>query len=67
MKNLDQYDLIFKTAGIPYTPEIRTVQEKTFTQVQFFFDHFPGKVVALSASKGKTTMTSLTYQLFKDA
>lgn len=64
---LDQYDLIFKTAGIQYTPEIRAVQEKTVTQVQFFFNHFPGKVVALSASKGKTTMTSLTYQLLKDA
>ena len=67
LKNLDQYDLIFKTAGIQYTPEIRAVQERTVTQVQFFFDHFHGKVVALSASKGKTTMTSLTYQLLKDA
>ena len=67
LKNLDQYDLIFKTAGIPYTPEIRAVQEKTVTQVQFFFDHYEGKVIAITASKGKTITSSLTYHLLKTA
>lgn len=67
LQNLENYDIIFKSAGIPYTPEIQQVKEKLITQVQFFFDHYQGKVIALTASKGKTTMTSLAYQLLLDA
>jgi UDP-N-acetylmuramoylalanine--D-glutamate ligase len=64
---LEQYDLIFKSAGLPYFPEIQQVIEKVTTQVQFFFDHFKGKIITITASKGKTTMTSLAYQLLVNA
>lgn len=37
LNNLKDYDLIFKSAGIPYYPEIKAVQEKTKTQAQFLF------------------------------
>lgn len=67
LQNLDHYDLIFKTAGMPYFPEIQQVIDNVTTQVQFFFDHFEGKIIAITASKGKTTMTSLAYQLLLDA
>ena len=67
LKNLADFDLIFKSAWIPYYPEIQAVQEKTFTQVQFFFDHYEWKVIALTASKWKTTMTSLTNHLLQTA
>jgi UDP-N-acetylmuramoylalanine--D-glutamate ligase len=43
------------------------VVAKVITQVQFFFDHYQGKVIAITASKGKTTMTSLAYELVKNA
>ena len=51
LKNLNNFDLIFKSAWIPYYPEIQAVQNKTVTQVQFFFDHYEWKVIALTASK----------------
>jgi len=67
LKNLKDFDLIFKSAGIPYYPEIKAVQNKTFTQVQFFFDHYEWKVIAITASKWKTTMTAMTNHLLKTA
>lgn len=67
LKNLVDFDLIFKSAWIPYYSEIQAVQDKTFTQVQFFFDHYEWKVIALTASKWKTTMTALTNHLLKTA
>jgi UDP-N-acetylmuramoylalanine--D-glutamate ligase len=67
LQGLDAYDLIFKSAGIPYFPEILAVQEKVMTQVQFFFNQYQGKVIAITASKGKTTMSSLAYALLKNA
>jgi UDP-N-acetylmuramoylalanine--D-glutamate ligase len=67
LQGLNQYDVIFKTAGIPYSSEIQEVADSVTTQVQFFFNHYQGKVIAITASKGKTTMTSLVYQLLLDA
>ena len=67
LKNLNDFDLIFKSAWIPYYPEIQAVQDKTVTQVQFFFDHYEWKVIALTASKWKTTMTALTNHLLQTA
>lgn len=40
LKNLEKYDVIFKTAGMPYFPEIEAVAGKVITQVQWFFDNF---------------------------
>lgn len=67
LQDLEKFDLIFKSAGIPYTQEILQVIDKVITQVQFFFDHYKGKVIAITASKGKTTMTSLVYNLLCNA
>lgn len=67
LQNLENYDIIFKSAGIPYFPELQSLQGKLTTQVQFFFDHYPGKVIAITASKGKSTMSSLTYELLLHA
>jgi UDP-N-acetylmuramoylalanine--D-glutamate ligase len=67
LQQLSHYDVIFKSAGVPYFPEIQAVMDKVITQVQFFFDQYPGKVIAITASKGKTTMSSLAYALLKNA
>ena len=67
LNNLNDYNLIFKSAGIPYYPEIQAVQEKTKTQAQFLFDHYKWKIIAITASKWKTTMSSLTNHLLQTA
>lgn len=67
LKDLDQYDIIFKSSGVPITEQLIPHKEKIVTQVQIFFDTYPGKVIAVTASKGKSTMTSLIYMLLKNA
>lgn len=66
-RNLGQYDVIFKSSGIPISEELLPHQDKILTQVQLFFDNYQGKVIAVTASKGKSTMVSLTYALLKNA
>ena len=48
--NVD-FDIIFKSAGVPYSAELKPYQDKVLTQMQFFFDHYKGKVIAITASK----------------
>ena len=67
MEHLDQFDVIFKSAGVPYSPELLQYQDKILTQMQFFFKNYQGKVIAITGSKGKSTMTSLIFSLLKNA
>ncbi len=67
LQHLDQFDIIFKSAGVPYSPELLQHQDKILTQMQFFFDNYKGKVIAITASKGKSTMTSLIFTILKNA
>ena len=59
LDHLDQFDVIFKSAGIPYSSELLPYKEKILTQMQFFFNTYQGKVITVTASKWKSTMTSL--------
>lgn len=67
LKDLDKYDIIFKSAGIPISKELEPYKEKIITQTQFFFQRYKGKVIGITASKGKSTMTTLIYKILKDA
>ena len=67
LDHLSQYDVIFKSAGVPYSEELLPFKDKILTQIQFFFNNYKGKVIAVTASKGKSTMTSLIYTILKDA
>jgi UDP-N-acetylmuramoylalanine--D-glutamate ligase len=66
-RNIDQYDIIFKSSGIPVSEELIPYQDKIVTQVQLFFDNYHGKVIAVTASKGKSTIVSLIYSLLNNA
>ncbi|MBQ9554282.1 hypothetical protein IJU97_05035 [bacterium] len=52
---------------MPYSEELLPFKDKIQTQVQFFFNNYKGKVIAVTASKGKSTMTSLIYTILKNA
>lgn len=67
LDHLDQFDIIFKSAGIPYSKALLPFRERILTQMQFFFDYYAGKVITITASKGKSTMTSLVYTILKNA
>lgn len=67
LEHLSQFDVIFKSAGVPYSPELLQYQDKILTQMQFFFNTYKGKVIAVTGSKGKSTMSSLIYSILKAA
>lgn len=67
LEHLSQFDVIFKSAGVPYSPELLQYQDKILTQMQFFFNTYKGKVIAVTGSKGKSTMSALIYSILKAA
>lgn len=67
LDHLDQFDVIFKSAGVPYSSKLLPYKEKILTQMQFFFNTYQGKVITVTASKWKSTMTSLIFSILKNA
>jgi UDP-N-acetylmuramoylalanine--D-glutamate ligase len=59
--------VIFKSSGIPINEKLAPYQDKITSQVQLFFDNYDGKVIAVTATKGKSTIASLIYHVLKNA
>ncbi len=68
LSSLGQYDYIFKTPGIsPYHPKIARHKAKLTSQLEIFFDNYKGKVIGVTATKGKSTTVTLLYETLKAA
>ena len=71
LKNLKGYDLIFRSPScMPTKPEL--VAEKNrgaiiTTEIEQLMKIAPCKIIGITGSDGKTTTTTLTYQILKDA
>ncbi|HSE61008.1 MAG TPA: UDP-N-acetylmuramoyl-L-alanine--D-glutamate ligase [Candidatus Saccharimonadales bacterium] len=64
LDNLDQFDVIIRSSGIPNLPELERVKSKITTMAVIFFDtiaHTGVRTIGVTGSKGKSTTTTLIY------
>ncbi len=69
LSNLDSFDVIIKSPGIPPHPYIITLGNKVTGATQIFLDtvHEKGsKVIGVSGTKGKSTTASLLAEILKE-
>ncbi len=68
LENLDNFDIIFKSPWIsPYTnPELLKVKNKLTTQAEILADNFEWKIIWITWTKWKSTISTLTYEILKE-
>lgn len=67
LKNWDKFDVIIKSAGIPLKNLPKEVLPKLTSETQIFFEQCPGKIVGVTGTKGKSTTSSLIFEVLKTA
>jgi UDP-N-acetylmuramoylalanine--D-glutamate ligase len=63
-------DLIIPSPGVPPLPEIVAAREKgipVVSEIELASHFLKGKIVAITGSNGKSTTTTLTHKILKDA
>jgi len=63
--NLKNFDVVFKSPGIPPARVADTPHLTTLTQ--YFFDYCPCPIIGVTGTKGKGTTSTLIYHLLKNA
>ena len=64
---LPDYDLIFKSPGISFKDiDISPFKDKITSELEYLLENKIGYVIGVTGTKGKSTTTSLIYQIIKD-
>ena len=70
LKKLIGFDIIFRSPScLPTKPELKLEEERgaiVTTEIEMFMKIFPGKVIGITGSDGKTTTTTLIYEILKN-
>ena len=68
--NINSFDLIFKTPGIPtseFSLDDLKNQDTILSQTSVFLELFRDKVIGITGTKGKSTTTTLIYKMLSNA
>lgn len=66
LDNLSIYDLIIKTPGVSLKDiDISDFEDKISSQIELFFKYYGENAIAITGTKGKSTTTSLIYDIIK--
>lgn len=67
LDDLDKFDLILKSPGIAFnTIDIDSFKDKISSELELLLKFYKGKIIAITGTKGKSTTSSLIYQMIKD-
>ncbi len=68
LNNLWDFDYILKSPWVsPFHKKIAPFRDKLISQTQLFFENYRGKVIGITGTKGKSTVSTLLYELLKKA
>jgi UDP-N-acetylmuramoylalanine--D-glutamate ligase len=69
LKGLEQFDIVFRTPGVPYNlPQIQKALKHGTTissSTKLFFKRCPAKIVGITGTKGKGTTCTLLYNILR--
>ena len=67
LNGIDEYDLIIKTPGISFKNiDITSFESKITSQLELFLEFMECFSIGVTGTKGKSTTSSLIYQVLKD-
>lgn len=67
LDNLDVYDIILKTPGISFKDiDVTDFKDNIYSQIELILEINRQNVIGITGTKGKSTTSSLMYQVFKD-
>ncbi|MDD2916266.1 MAG: UDP-N-acetylmuramoyl-L-alanine--D-glutamate ligase [Candidatus Gracilibacteria bacterium] len=68
LENLSPYDMLIVTPGIsPYTRELQDYNGIITSQTDIFFRQYTGKIIGVTATKGKSTTVTLIHEMLRQA
>ena len=67
LEHLDEYDIILKSPGISFAQiDITNIRKKIKSQLELVLEFFNFFTIGITGTKGKSTTSSLIYQILKD-
>lgn len=67
LNNLEKYELIIKSPGVKFKDiNIKNIKDNIMSQMEFILKYFSKNIIGVTASKGKSTTSSLLYKIFND-